>query len=142
MIVDANVLLYAVDEEARGHGQAKAWLEGALNGHRRIGLPWPSIWAFVRISTHPRALRSPMTVADAWQQVDEWLAAPAAWIPQPGPGHRQLLGDLVVDLDLRGNLISDAVLAALAIEHGVPIVSADTDFARFPGLAWINPLSL
>ena len=141
MLVDANVLLYAVDEQSRAHSAARNWLEEALNGSRRIGLPWQSLMAFVRIVTHPRALPTPLTPADAWSFVADWLDAPAAWVPQPGRGYREIVGRLVCELDLRGNLVSDALLAALALEHGLTIVSADTDFARFRELTWLNPLS-
>jgi toxin-antitoxin system PIN domain toxin len=141
MLVDANVLLYAVDERSRAHAAARGWLEAALNGSRRVALPWQSLLAFVRIVTHPRALPAPLAPADAWSFVAEWLDAPAAWVPQPGRGYRDILGRLVRDLDLRGNLVSDAALAALALEHGLAIVSADSDFARFPGLTWLNPVA-
>ena len=141
MLVDANVLLYAVDERSRAHAAARSWLEEALNGSRRVGLPWQSLLAFVRIVTHPRALPAPLTPADAWSFVTDWLDAPAAWVPQPGRGYRNILGGLVRDLDLRGNLVSDAALAALALEHGLAVVSADSDFARFPGLTWLNPVA-
>ena len=141
MIVDANILIYAVDDTSKQHERARDWLEGALNGPRRIGLPWASLTAFVRITTHPRALQSPLNPAAAWTYVEEWLDAPAAWIPAPGPGHRDLLGRLIRDLDLRSNLVSDAALAALCIEHGVSIVSVDSDFARFREIAWLNPLT-
>jgi toxin-antitoxin system PIN domain toxin len=141
MLVDANVLLYAVDEQSRAHTAARSWLEEALNGSRRVGLPWQSLLAFVRIVTHPRALAAPLTPPDAWSFVADWLDAPAAWVPQPGRGYRDILGRLVCDLDLRGNLVSDAALAALALEHGLAVVSADSDFARFRELTWLNPLS-
>lgn len=140
MLLDANLLLYAVDAESTHHERAKAWLEQALNGSRRVGLPWPSLIAFVRISTNPRAVRDPLDAAAAWQFVADWLAAPAAWIPLPGHGYGEILGRLVTELDLRSNLVSDAALAALAHEHGLTLVSADSDFARFPGLDWVNPL--
>ncbi|MCL2393587.1 MAG: PIN domain-containing protein [Acidimicrobiaceae bacterium] len=140
MLVDANILLYAVDERSRAHPTARRWLEGALNGSRRVGLPWQSLLAFVRIVTHPRALPVPLSPADAWSFVDDWLDAPAAWIPQPGRGYREILGRLVYDLDLRGNLVSDAAVAALALEHGLAVVSADSDFARFGELRWLDPL--
>ncbi len=140
MLVDANILLYAVDEQSRSHTSARDWLEEALNGNRRVGLPWQSLLAFVRIMTHPRALPAPLTPSDAWSFVADWLDAPAAWVPQPGRGYRQILERLVCDLDLRGNLVSDAALAALALEHGLAVVSADSDFARFPELTWLNPL--
>ena len=142
MLVDANVLLYAVDEQSRAHSAARSWLEEVLNGSRRVGLPWQSLLAFVRIVTHPRALPAPLTPAEAWSFVGDWLGAPAAWVPQPGRGYRDILGRLVCDLDLRGNLVSDAALAALAIEHGLTVVSSDSDFARFPDLIWLNPLVL
>ncbi len=141
MIVDANILLYAVDEASRFHGPARTWLEDALNGDRRVGLPWSSLWAFARITTHPRALARPLTPEDASSFVRTGSQPPAAWIPAPGPGHGDLVMDLMTRLDLRGNLIPDAVLAALCIEHGVAVVSADSDFARFPPLEWINPVA-
>lgn len=141
MLVDANILLYAVDETSQQHHAARRWLEDALNGDRRVGLPWLSLAAFVRISTHPRALHSPLSAGEAWAHVEDWLDAPVAWVPQPGRGHRDILGRLVRDLDLRGNLVTDAVLAALCLEHGLRIVSADSDFARFKELDWINPVA-
>lgn len=140
MLVDANILLYSIDEESQFHEAAKSWLEDALNGPRRVALPWASLTAVVRIATHPRALREPLSPTDAWQFVDEWLDAPSTWIPQPGHTHREILGRLVRDLELRANLVSDASLAALCIEHGLSIVSADSDFARFTELDWINPI--
>ena len=141
MLVDANVLLYAVDETSLFHAKARRWLEDALNGPQRVGLAWPSIWAFLRIGTNARALTHPLTASQAWDLVDRWLAAPAAWIPEPGPRHREILHRLVVPGDLRGNLVSDAVLAAICLEHGLAIVSADSDFARFEDLRWINPVA-
>ncbi len=140
MLVDANVLLYAVDREAPQHPRARQWLEDALNGTRRVGLPWPSLTAFVRIATHPRALSHPLRAPEAWSHVEDWLDAPVSWIPEPGPGHRELLRGLICDLDLRGNLVTDAVLAALCLEHGLTMVSADSDFARFRDLQWLNPV--
>lgn len=141
MLVDANVLLYAVDQVSPFHDSAREWLEAALNGPRRVGIPWLSLTAFMRIVTHPRALNEPLTPGDAWRFVEDWLDAPAAWVPQPGRGHREILGRLVRQLDLRGNLVTDAVLAALCVEHGLQIVSADSDFARFSELDWINPVA-
>ncbi|MDQ3114712.1 MAG: PIN domain-containing protein [Actinomycetota bacterium] len=140
MLVDANILLYAVDEDSPFHPAARGWLEAALAGPRRVGIPWSSLTAFVRIATHPRATHSPLSPAEAWEFVDDWLDAPATWVPAAGRGHRDLLGRLVRDLDLRGNLVSDAALAALCIEHGLQIVSADSDFARFTEITWINPV--
>lgn len=139
MLVDANILLYSVDEASPFHEAARDWMAEALNGPRRVGLPWMSLTAFVRIASNPRALAHPLTPAEAWQFVEEWLDAPAAWVPAPGRGHRAILGRLLVDLDLRSNLVTDAVLAALCIEHGLQLVSADSDFARFSEITWHNP---
>ena len=140
MIVDANLLLYAVDESAAQHDAANTWLEQVLNGSVQVGLPWPSLLAFVRIATHPRVSRRPLTSNVAWAMVDSWLAAPTAWIPLPTAQHADVLAGLVNSYGLTGNLIPDAHLAALAIEHGVTLCSADTDFARFAAVRWENPL--
>ncbi len=141
MLVDANILLYAVDTASPFHDKARMWLEAALNGPRRVGIPWQSLTAFVRIATNPRALAEPLSPDEAWEEVEAWLDAAVAWIPQPGHGHRQILGRLLRDLDLRANLVSDAVLAALCIEHGLTMVSADSDFARFTEIGWHNPVA-
>ena len=139
MIVDANVLLYAVDPGSTFHDPARDWLEGSLNGPRRVGLPWVSLTAFQRIATHPRLSATPLSPAQAWSFVDDWLSADRAWVPEPGEGHAELLRRLLVEGDLRGNLVTDAHLAALALEHGVGVCSLDSDFARFPELTWFNP---
>jgi len=139
VILDANVLLYAVDEQSHFHTPALAWLDEAMNGVERVGFPWVSLTAFQRIITHPRATANPLTPTEAWEYITDWLDADQAWIPTPGVRHRDILGRLLVDGDLRGNLVTDAHLAALAIEHGTTICSFDSDFARFPGLGWINP---
>ncbi len=141
MLVDANILLYSVDEDSPFHDAARDWLAGALNGPRRVAIPWICVAAFVRIATNPRASREPLTPAEAWEHVDGWLDAPTCWVPDPGRGYRQILGRLIVEHDLRAGLVSDAVLAALCVEHGLDIVSADSDFARFTEITWINPVA-
>lgn len=141
MLVDANILLYAVDDTSVVHERAKRWLTDALNGTRRVALPWSSLTAFVRIATNPRAARDPLDASDAWRFVEQWLDAPAAWTPEPSVGYRTILGELVTRLELRGNLVADAALAALCLEHGLTMCSADSDFARFPGLTWLNPVA-
>lgn len=141
MLVDANLLLYSVDEASRFHGAALDWLESALNGPRRVGIPWMSITAFVRIATNARAMANPLSAEQAWDIAESWMDAPSTWIPLPGHGHREILGRLLRQLDLRGNLVTDAVLAALCIEHGLEMVSADSDFARFGEISWVNPLA-
>lgn len=139
MIVDANVLLYAVDNQSPFHGRAHGWLDEAINGVERVGLPWASLMAFQRIATHPRATANPLTCTDAWSYVTDWLDADQVWVPVPGCRHRDILGRLLVDGDLRANLVTDAHLAALAMEHGTSICSFDSDFARFDGLHWMSP---
>ena len=95
MLVDANILLFAVNESAPEHDRAAAWLEEALNGNRRVGLPWESLTAFVRLVTNPRVVPRPLAPVDAWAFVEDWLAAPAAWVPVPTERHAAVLGDLV-----------------------------------------------
>jgi len=141
MLVDANILLYAVDETSPHHRRARTWLEGALNGDQRVGIPWLSYWAFLRIATNPRALHNPLSAEQAWRHVTAWRGAPAAWVPAPTQGHAAILGKLLESRDIRGPHVSDAVLTALCIEHGLAIVSNDSDFARFPDVEWINPLA-
>jgi len=140
MLLDANLLLYAVNKGAPQHKRAADWLTEQLNGSMRVGLPWQSLAAFLRISTHPRAFPQPLAPATAWERVTDWLASPVSWIPQPGPEHARILGDLIKTYQASGNLIPDAQLAALALEHGVALCSTDTDFARFRALRWIDPL--
>ncbi len=140
MIVDANILLYATNSSSPFYDRARSWLEEAMNGSARIGLPWPTLTAFLRIATNPRVIAHPLSGPEAWEVMDSWLEAPATWIPLPGPRHAEVFRRLTVDGALTGNLISDAHLAALALENGVGVCSADSDFARFPGLDWVNPV--
>lgn len=140
MLVDANLLIYARDEDSTFHDAARTWLSAQLRGPSRVGLPWPSLLAFVRIVTHPRAVAAPLQPAEAWEQVMDWLTATNAWVPGPTDRHGEILGGLIATYELRGNLVSDAHLAALAIEHGLELYSADTDFARFRELRWHNPI--
>lgn len=140
MLVDANLLIYAHDSSSGQHEAARSWLEEQLNGPRRVGIPWPSILAFLRLTTNPRVSDRPATPTEAWAHVDSWFGSPSAWIPQPTARHADVLRTLVTDQGLTAALISDAHLAALAIEHGLELCSADSDFARFPDLRWRNPL--
>ena len=115
--------------------------DGATERVTQIGLPWQSMIAFLRISTHPRAFARPLSAAVAWERVTDWLDSPAVWIPAPGPRHGELLGELVTGHELQGNLLPDAQLVALALEHGLTICSADSDFARFTEVGWLNPVA-
>jgi toxin-antitoxin system PIN domain toxin len=140
ILVDANLLVYAQVQEMSQHEAARNWLDARLNGTAAVGLPWPSLLAFVRLVTNPRIFARPETVDAAWQQVEAWLACPPVWIPQPTERHRGVLGSLLRGTSSRANLVPDAHLAALAIEHGLLLCSTDGDFARFPGLRSQNPL--
>ncbi len=141
MLVDANLLLYAAfeDFDAR-HERARSWLEDALSGPSRVGLPWPSLLAFLRIATHPRLLARPLTTDVAWRQVTDWLATPNVWQPAPTARHVEVFGRLATATRAAGNLLHDAHLAALALEHGLTVYSTDGDFARFADVRWVDPL--
>lgn len=141
MLIDVNILLAAIDQNAPQHARAEQWLEDTLNGERRVGIPWESFGAFMRIATNPRAYREPLSSERAWACVDDWLAAPTVWVPTPTADHAAVFGGLVKKYRLAGNLVPDAHLAAIAIEHGLEVCSADTDFARFTEIRWSNPLS-
>lgn len=141
MLVDANLLLYAVDEQSRLHSASREWLTSALNGERRVGLPWMSLGAFVRIATNPRASASPLAPEQAWELVEDWLECDVTWVPNPGDRYAAILGRLIRRYDLRANMVTDAQFAALAIEHGLSVYSADTDFARFSEIGWVNPVA-
>lgn len=141
MLVDANLLLYAVNEDSPFHEPARVWLTERLSGARRVGLPWLVLGGFLRIATNPRAVARPLDPEQAWQRVRDWLAAPVTWIPEPGAGYPELLGALIARHQVTGNLLPDAQLAALALEHGLTICSADTDFARFDEVTWLNPVA-
>lgn len=140
MLLDANLLLYAVDERSPHNRAAAQWLVQVLNGGRRVALPWQTIGAFLRIVTHPRVTRRPLTGHQAWAFVQAWLDAPPVWVPPATRRTADVLAELQDRVAVTGNLVPDAQLAALAIEHGLTVMTADTDFARFPGLQWHNPL--
>ena len=123
------------------HPAAREWLDARLAGPAPVGLPWPSLTAFLRLVTNPRIFERPEPMADAWRQAEEWLSAPVAWVPGAGERHREVLGQLLREPGVAGNLVPDAHLAALAIEHGLVLCSTDGDFGRFKDLRWENPLS-
>ena len=140
MLLDANLLIYAHDASSPFHARARPWVEAQLNGPRRVAIPWPTVSAFLRLTTNPRVTGRPLTPDRAWRYVEGWFESPMAWAPVPTERHGELLGRLVSDLQLAANLVADAHLAALAMEHGLEVCSADADFARFPDLRWRNPL--
>ena len=140
IVVDANLLLYAKFSDMPQHDRTVRWLEQAVRDEIRIGFPWISLLAFVRVSTNARVYAKPLSVAQAWAQVEEWLALPNAWVPEPTADHRRILGRLLIEANASGNLVADAHLAALSLEHGLELLTADSDYARFPGVRWRNPL--
>jgi uncharacterized protein len=141
-IVDANVLLYAVNSSSEHHTVCKRWLDGALSGADTVGLAWVPLLAFVRLSTKQGLFPSPLAPGDAMQQVADWCAAPGSVLVGPTPRHADVLSGLLSRVGAGGNLVNDAHLAALALEHRAGIVSYDTDFSRFDGVRWDSPDAL
>lgn len=138
-VVDANVLLAAVNEDAVNHQAARAWMEEALEGPEPVGFGWAVLLAFLRLSTRRDLFGRPLSVHDAGGVLEAWLAAPPAVVLHPTARHLQVLRGLLEPLGTAGNLVNDAHLAALAVEHGGEIVSFDSDFSRFPGVRWGAP---
>lgn len=139
-LVDANLLLYAVDAQSPRHREARGWLEGRLSGSETVAFSWSVLLAFLRLSTNPRVFARPLAGERAFDVVEAWLAQPCATVVHPGDRHAIVLRRLLASSGMAGNLVSDAHLAALAIEHGAELCSCDTDFARFAGLRWVDPL--
>lgn len=140
ILVDANLLIYAHVSTFPQHERARNWLDEQMNGATPVGLPWPSLLAFLRLVTNPRMFDHPEPIAGAWEQVVAWLNCGPSWIPEPTERHIQILGHLFSGSGVHANLVPDAHLAALAIEHGLILCSTDGDFGRFPSLRWRNPL--
>lgn len=140
ILIDANLLLYAYDSTAPEHPKARGWLEEVLAKPEPVLFPWQSIHAFLRIATNPRAWRTPLTIEEAREIVDEWLSLPNVVALSPGERHWEILRELLPESQCRGPLVADAVLAALAIGHGAELCTNDRDFSRFPKLRLVNPL--
>lgn len=140
-LTDVNLLIYAYDATSPNHERARDWLEERLSGAETFAFAWVVLLAFVRLVTSPRVFAHPLEPREALDHVDAWLAQPCATVLHPGSRHPVLLRQLLEPLGTAGNLTTDAHLAALAIEHGAELSSADADFSRFPGLAWTNPLA-
>ena len=139
ILVDINLLIYAVDKDAPRHAPAKSCLEAALSGTETVGLSWIVLLAFLRL-TRPNVFPKPLRIKAAFDIVDSWLAQPSVTVVHPGPRHAHMQRDLLLPLGTGGNLTSDAHFAALAIEHGAELCSSDHDFARFQHLKWRDPL--
>ncbi len=140
ILVDANLLVWAHHRQMPMHAPARAWWATTLEAEPLVGIPWPTILAFVRLSTHPRILERPAEPTDVWAIVHGWLERDNVRCPVPTERHAELFRDLLLGTRGRGNHVPDAHLAALAIEWGLELVSADADFARYRGLRWSNPL--
>ena len=138
-VVDANVLLYAVNEDAPQHEVARTWLDSALGGTEAVGFAWTVVLAFLRLSTRAGLFPHPLTAEQAIEVAETWLRRPAALILTPTARHLPLLAGLLGTAGTAGNLVADAHLAALAVEHGAEITSFDRDFARFSGVRWNLP---
>jgi toxin-antitoxin system PIN domain toxin len=141
-IVDTNVLLYAVNSSAEHHGASRSWLDGALSGGDIVGLAWVPLLAFIRLSTKHGLFPSPLRPDRAMEQVTDWCSAPGAVVISPTPRHGDVLSGLLAKVGSGGNLVNDAHLAALAVEHRASIVSYDSDLGRFDNLRWTTPDSL
>lgn len=140
-LVDANVLLYAYHPRAAQHARCRAWVEAEFSGAAAVRIAWATITAFLRIGTSPRVFERPLTMAEAEAAVSAWLALPSVSTIDPGERYWDILRDLLHAAQVTGPLVSDAALAALAIEHGATLCTTDRDFARFPRLRTVNPLA-
>jgi uncharacterized protein len=138
-LVDANVLLYTVNTDAPHHDRSRQWLDGALSGADTVAFAWMALLAFVRLVTKVGLFPSPLTVDGAMDRVEAWLAADAAVVLEPTSDHARLVRTLIGTVGSGGNLVNDAHMAALSIEHRCGIVSFDPDFGRFPGVRWEPP---
>jgi uncharacterized protein len=141
ILIDVNILIYAVDADSSHHRVVAPWFEGVLNRAGLVGLPWIVIQAFLRITTRAGLLRTPLAVEDAVTYCQSWLDLPSVRILAPGDRHWPIFRNLLLTVGTAGNLTSDVHLAALALENGCTICSTDNDFKRFPGVRHLNPLT-
>lgn len=139
-IIDVNLLLYAVDDTSVPHEPARRWLEQTLSGAGTVGMSWQVLLAFLRLSTRAAVFTHPLSADEALDIVAGWLSQPVVTVVHPGSRHPAVLRELLDAVGTAGNLVSDAHLAALAIEHGAQLCSRDADFGRFPGVRWVDPL--
>jgi uncharacterized protein len=142
ILVDVNLLLYAHDAGAGEHEASRGWLETTLAGPDLVRFSWPTLWAFLRLATNSRVFREALSMAEAQAYVADWLSQPCAGIIEPGERHWEILQRTIKEGQVSGPLVTDAALAAIAIEHGATLCTTDRDFARFPGLSWTNPIAV
>lgn len=141
ILVDTNLLLYACHPRSAHHDASRKWLEGALSGPGLVRFTWLNLWAFFRIATNPRVFERPLSAAEVEAIVSRWLDQPNVGILDPGERHWAILRGLVAEGQTTGPLVMDAVVAAIAIEHGATLCTTDRDFSRFASLDWTNPLA-
>jgi len=140
ILIDTNLLLYAHSPESPQNPRAKTWFYEQLNSEVRVGLPWHSLLGFIRLSSKRGFFTTPIPVTDGWRQVLQWLALDNVWVPNPTPRHNDMLDELFQTVGISSGSVMDIHLAALAIEHGLTLCSADLGFARYKKLRWMNPL--
>jgi hypothetical protein len=140
-VPDLNLLIYAVDRSSPVHRAALAWWNDLMSGGETVAFSWTVLLGFVRLTTNPSVVQKPLGADQAMDYVERWLARPTSTVIEPTPRHAAILRGLLAGSGTAGNLVTDAHLAALAIEHGAELCSADRDFGRFPGLHWVNPLA-
>lgn len=140
IVLDPNLLIYAYNSGSVHHTKARTWLERILSDVESVGLPWQAVSAFLRVMTNPRLPTERFTPEQAARIVDLWLTHPNVTVLTPGDGYWPLFRRMVVEGQAPGTLVSDAEIAALTIEYGGVLHTADRDFTRFPGLRWVNPL--
>jgi len=141
IVIDANLLLYAYDPGSPQHKAARKWVEGVFSGSELVGIPWQTVGAFLRITTNSKLPGQRVTLERAIEVVDMWLEQPSVRLLTPGERHWVLLCQMMTEGQARGPLLTDAQLAAITIEYGGVLHTTDRDFARFPGLRWVNPLA-
>ena len=141
ILVDANILLYAEDSINPHNQKARDWWDSKLSGTGTVCLCWTVMSAFIRIGTNPRVFEYPLSIEQALDRVQSWIDQPCTILIRPTDRHWTVFKQLLLEYQAAANLVSDAHLAALAIEHGCTLASTDADFARFPGLKWVNPLA-
>lgn len=139
-LIDVNLLVYAVNSTASQHHPVKKWLEEMTSSGAPIVFPWVTIIGFLRVATNAKALPNPLTTNQALSSLQQWLGRDHVHIVEPGPWHWQILSEMIARFNLVGNSLTDAHLAAMAIEHGWTLYSADRGFARYPNLKWVNPI--
>ena len=140
IVPDLNLLVFAYNQAAPFHNDARRWWEGLVNGTERVGIPWVGAAGFVRLMTHRSAIDQPVTPSEAIDTIESWFRYPHVTPLNPGAEHLSLFRQALAAAGVGGNLVTDAHVAALAMEYQAEVHSNDTDFGRFPGLRWRNPL--